>query len=73
MLSLNILKDNFEIKKIKKENIAKQEAIIELQTYFNFKCSDCYLQAEGLLDKQPEGYIRICRECFYNTKNRYSI
>ena len=73
MLSLINLKDNFEIKKIKKENTIKQEAITELNMYFNFKCGDCYLQTEGILNEHPEAYIKICRECFYDTKSKYGI
>ena len=73
MLCLSDLKDNFEINKIKKENITKQEAVTELNMYFNFKCGDCYLQAEGILNEHPEAYTKICRECFYDTKSKYGI
>jgi len=72
MLGLNILNNN-EIQKIKNSNISKQRATGEINMYFNFKCGDCYLQDEGLIDERPEFYIETCRKCFCDTKNKFCL
>ncbi len=73
MLILDVLRDRFEINKIKNEKTIKQEAETNIRMYFNFKCGDCYLQAEELIDERPEDYVGTCRKCFYETKSKYSL